>query len=129
MVIGARPFLIAYNVNLATNDLHVAKEIARDVREKGDGLRSVKALGFELKDKNQVQVSMNLTVFQIIGMLEAFNFVRAEAAKREDQIAESELIGPVPKEALTEALCDLLSLKGFGPKQIVEIQQAAQDGN
>jgi glutamate formiminotransferase len=125
-VIGARPFLIAYNVNLATSDLAIAKEIARATREKGGGLRSVKALGFELKDKALVQVSMNLTDFQVNGMLEAFNFVRVEAEKRGVKIAGSELIGLVPLQALTKAVGDSLMLEGFNARQIVEMQLAAE---
>jgi glutamate formiminotransferase / 5-formyltetrahydrofolate cyclo-ligase len=125
--VGARPFLIAYNVNLATNDLHAAKEIARVTREKGGGLRAVKALGFELADKGMVQVSMNLTDFQVTGMLEAFNFVRAEAGKRGVQVAGSELVGLVPLEALTRLASSSLLLEGLSSKQIVEMQVAADD--
>ncbi len=125
-VVGARPFLIAYNVNLATNDLRVAKEIARVTREKGGGLPSVKALGFELADKGIVQVSMNLTDFHVTGMLGAFNYVRAEAEKRGVQVVGSELIGLVPLGALTQLVSETLKLEGFGSEQIVEIQLAAK---
>ncbi len=124
-VVGARPFLIAYNVNLATNDLRVAKEIARVTREKGGGLPSVKALGFELADKGIVQVSMNLTDFHVTGMLDAFNFVRGEAEKRGVQVVGSELIGLVPLGALTQLVSETLKLEGFGSEQIVEMQLAA----
>jgi glutamate formiminotransferase len=101
-VIGARPYLIAYNVNLATGNLQVAKDIARTIREKNGGLKSVKAKGFMLHEKNIAQVSMNLTDFTVTGMLTAFNTVKAEAEKRGVQVLESELIGLVPLEALTQ---------------------------
>lgn len=127
-VIGARPFLIAYNVNLATADLRLAKEIARTIREKGGGLRCVKALGFELRDKGIVQVSMNLTDFNINGMLEVFNFVRAEAEKRGVAVAGSELIGLVPLAALIKTVGDALMLEGLSVKQIVEMQLISESG-
>lgn len=124
-VVGARPFLIAYNVNLATSDLRVAKEIARVTREKGGGLPSVKALGLELADKGIVQVSMNLTDFHVTGMLKAFNYVRAEAEKRGVEVVGSELIGLVPLGALTQLVGETLKLEGFGTEQIFEMQLAA----
>jgi glutamate formiminotransferase len=126
-VVGARPFLIAYNVNLATKDLKVAKEIARVTREKGGGLPSVKALGFELADKGIVQVSMNLTDYHVTGLLGAFNYVRAEAEKRGVAVAGSELIGLVPLEALTQLVGEALTLNGFNSEQIVEMQLAVKD--
>lgn len=119
-VIGARPFLIAYNVNLATGKLSVAKEIARTIREKNGGLKSVKAKGFMLHEKNLAQVSMNLTDFTVTGMLAAFNTVKAEAEKRGVQVLESELIGLVPLEALTQIASQALQLPGLGPQQVIE---------
>ena len=126
-VVGARPFLIAYNVNLATDDLQIAKDIARVTREKGGGLLAVKALGLRLADKGIVQVSMNLTDYQVNGMLEAFNFVRKEAEKRGVSVAGSELIGLVPLDALAKMVRESLLLDGFTSKQIVEMQLMAED--
>jgi glutamate formiminotransferase len=125
-VVGARPFLIAYNVELAMNDLKIAKDIAKVTREKGGGLPTVKALGFALEDKGIVQVSMNLTDFHVTDMLRAFNHVRAEAEKRGVQVVGSELVGLVPLEALTQLVGEVLQLEGFSSKQIVEMQLAAQ---
>lgn len=127
-VVGARPFLVAYNVNLATSDLQVAKDIAKVTREKGGGLPSVKALGFALHDQGIVQVSMNLTDFNMTGMLTAFNYVRAEAEKRGIQVVGSELVGLVPLEALAQIARDVLQLDGFSSDQVVEmqLQQAMQ---
>lgn len=127
-VVGARPFLIAYNVNLRTNDLQVAKEIAKVTREKGGGLPTVKALGFALEDKGIVQVSMNLTDFNITGMLAAFRHVKAEADKRGVEVIGSELVGLVPLQALTQLAQQALMLDGFSSAQIIEEQLAAHKG-
>ncbi len=121
-VIGARPYLIAYNVNLATSDLAIAKEIAATVREKNGGLKSVKAKGFLLREKNIAQVSMNLTDFTVTGMLTAFDTVKAEANKRGVQVLESELIGLVPLEALTQLATHALKLPALNAQQIVEMK-------
>lgn len=121
-VIGARPFLIAYNVNLATSDVQIAKDIARVVREKGGGLPTVKALGFELKDRGIVQVSMNLTDFNVTGLWQAFNAVKAEADKRGVAVLESEIVGLVPLEALTQLTAQVLRLPAFSANQVVEIK-------
>ena len=121
-VIGARPFLIAYNVNLANCELQVAKEIARVVREKGGGLKSVKANGFFLREKNLAQVSMNLTDFNITGMLTAFETVKVEAEKRGAQVVESELVGLVPLEALTQLAAQALKLPALNASQVVEMK-------
>ncbi len=121
-VIGARPYLIAFNVNLATSDLQIAKEIARTVREKNGGLKSVKANGFMLREKNLTQVSMNLTDFNVTGMLTAFDTVQAEATKRGVTVIESELIGLVPLEALTQLAAQALHLPALQPSQVVEMK-------
>jgi len=121
-VIGARPYLIAYNVNLATSDLRIAKEIAATIREKNGGMPSVKAKGFMLHEKNIAQVSMNLTDFTVTGMLAAFNAVKAEAARRGVEVVESELIGLVPLEALTQIAAQALMLPGLSAQQVVEMK-------
>lgn len=121
-VVGARPFLIAFNVNLATNDLQIAKDIAKIVREKSGGLKSVKALGFELKDKGIVQVSMNLTDFNVTGMLTAFNAVKAEAEKRGVRVVESELIGLAPLDSLLQVVAQALQLPQLCAQQVFEMK-------
>ena len=121
-VIGARPFLIAYNVNLATDNLQIAKDIAATIREKNGGLPSVKAKGFMLREKNIAQVSMNLTDFTVTGVLTAFNTVKAEAEKRGVQVLESELIGLMPLEALTQIAAESLKLPGLSANQVLEMQ-------
>jgi glutamate formiminotransferase len=121
-VIGARPFLIAYNVNLATSDVQIAKEIAKVVRERGGGLPGVKALGFELKDRDIVQVSMNLIDFQVTGILKAFQTVKAEAEARGVAVLESEIIGLVPLEALTQLAAQTIKLPVLNVSQVVEMK-------
>ncbi len=124
VAVGARPFLIAYNVNLETNDLKIAQDIAKITREKGGGLPSVKALGFALEDKGIVQVSMNLTDFNVTGMLTAFQHVRAEAEKRGVRVVGSELVGLVPLEALAQIAREALQLDDFNSQQVVEVKLA-----
>lgn len=121
-VIGARPFLIAYNVNLATSDVQIAKEIAKVVRERGGGLPGVKALGFELKDRGIVQVSMNLTDFNVTGILKAFETVQTEAEQRGVPVLESEIVGLVPLEALTQLAAQTLKLPSLNVSQVVEMK-------
>lgn len=119
-VIGARPFLIAYNVNLATDNLSVAKAIASLIRERNGGLASVKAKGFMLHEKKIAQVSMNLTDFTVTGMLTAFETVKREAEKRGVQVLESELIGLVPLDALTQIAAQALQLPSLSSQQVIE---------
>ncbi|MGC9167107.1 MAG: glutamate formimidoyltransferase [Thermoplasmata archaeon] len=119
-IIGAREFLIAFNVNLNTNDLDVAKKIARSVREKSGGLKNVRALGFQLKDKNQVQVSMNLINYKQTGMYKAFELVRLEAERRGVLISNSEIVGMIPLDSLRRTVNFYLRLNNFKNDQILE---------
>jgi len=100
--IGARPLLIAFNVNLASRDLHAAKAIARTIRQSTGGLPSVKAMGVELPDRGLVQVSMNLTDFRVTSPRRAFEAVKQEADRLSIEIVESELVGLAPSAALSE---------------------------
>ena len=97
--IGARPILIAYNVNLASNRLGVAKRIASIIRESGGGLSYVKAMGVQL-DHGIVQVSMNLTKYRETSMLTVFDAIAREAAVDGVRVLESEIVGLVPADAL-----------------------------
>lgn len=118
--IGARQVLIAYNVNLATANLDVAKKIARQVRGKDGGLSAVKALGFELKDRGIVQVSMNMVDYKVSQLFKAFELIRTLAEEQGIQIAESEIVGLVPQEALIDSAEFYLRLHGFKKDQILE---------
>jgi glutamate formiminotransferase len=102
-VVGARRFLIAYNINLATPDVTIAKAIARKIRESSGGLPHVKALGLYLASRNQAQVSMNLTDYEITPLHVAFRAVEQEALAHDVEIAGSELIGLIPRRALRMA--------------------------
>lgn len=124
-VIGARKFLIAFNVNLATGDLAVAKAVARKVRESSGGLRCVKAIGVPLESRGLVQVSMNLTDFETTGMAEAFEAVRREAAALGADVAGSEIIGLVPRRAWEQAAGKLMAAENYSPGRLLENQMEA----
>jgi len=123
-VIGARMPLIAFNVNLATPRLDLAKAVARSVRESSGGLPYVKALGVPLEDRGIAQVSMNLTNFHETSIRRAFEAVRAEAARHGVAVLESEIVGLVPRAALDGTSSEDLQLAGFTDGQILEIRLA-----
>ena len=116
-VIGARKFLIAFNINLNTADLEVARRIARKIRASSGGLPAVKALGLRLESRGQAQVSTNLTDFEVTPLCAVVEAVRTEAAQCGVRIASTELIGLIPRAALaTQGGCDL----GIREDQILE---------
>jgi glutamate formiminotransferase/glutamate formiminotransferase/formiminotetrahydrofolate cyclodeaminase len=119
-VVGARPVLVAYNVNLQTRDLTVAKAIAKTIRYSNGGLPSLKALGIELGSRRLVQVSMNLTNFEETPIHAAFEAVKREAEQRGVQIAGSEVIGLIPRRALDLASAYFLKLERFDLTRILE---------
>jgi glutamate formiminotransferase len=119
-VIGARMPLIAYNINLATDRLDVAKKIAAAVRHSSGGFRYVKAMGVALADRGIVQVSMNLTNFEKTPMHRVFDAVRREAERHGVSILESEIIGLTPEAALVAAAEHYLQLQRFSASQILE---------
>jgi len=119
-VIGARMPLIAYNINLATSRLDVAKKIAAAIRMSSGGLRFVKAMGIPLEDRGIVQVSMNLTNYEKTPMYRVFDLVKREAARYGVQVLESEIVGLVPSAALTQTAEYFLQLEGFSSGQILE---------
>lgn len=120
-VIGARMALIAYNVNLATDRLDVAKKIAASVRQSSGGLRFVKAMGVALTDRQIVQVSMNLTNFEKTPVFRVFELVKREAARYGVSVLESEIVGLIPAAALTASAAWYLQLEDrFSADQILE---------
>jgi len=119
-VIGARMPLIAYNINLATNRLDVAKKIAAAIRHSSGGFRFVKAAGFMLDDRGIVQVSMNLTNHEKTPIFRVFEVVKREAARYGVQVLESEIVGLVPAAALHAAAEYYLQIEGFKPDQVLE---------
>ncbi|MFO0278775.1 MAG: glutamate formiminotransferase, partial [Planctomycetota bacterium] len=125
----ARKFLIAYNVNLATEDVQLAKDIAKAVREKDGGFKKVQAMGFFLDDKKLAQVSMNLLDFETTSLRTVFDRVQELAAQRGVQVAESELVGLAPAAAIDAALARHIKLPRFAAReQVVEAKLAALGG-
>jgi len=120
VIVGARRFLIAFNINLQTSDLQIAKEIARAIRTSSGGLPAVKALGMPLLSRNLVQVSMNLTDFEKTGLHTIYTEVARQAAERGIGIAGSELIGLMPRSAMEQAAAAFLKLESFDSQRIVE---------
>jgi glutamate formiminotransferase len=119
-VVGARMPLIAYNVNLNTADIGIAKKIAGKIRERGGGLPTVKALGFEIKERGIVQISMNLTNYHITSIWRAFEEVEKEANALGVEVLGSEIVGTVPMEALVSCADHMLKLENFKHDQILE---------
>lgn len=120
VAIGARPFLIAYNINLATKDLAVADRIAKAIRHLSGGFRYVKAMGVELADRGIVQVSINMTNFRKTPLHRVFDCVHAEAERHGVSIVGSEIVGLSPAEALFAAAEHYLRLEGFSAEQVLE---------
>jgi glutamate formiminotransferase len=119
-VVGARMPLIAYNVNLATDRLDVAKKIAAAVRQSTGGLRFVKAMGIELADRKIVQVSMNLTNYEKTPIFRVFELVKREAARYGVQVLESEIVGLVPSAALMASAAWYLQIDTFSDDLVLE---------
>ena len=118
--VGARMALIAFNINLATDRLDVAKKIAAGIRHSSGGFRFVKAAGFKLEDRGVVQVSMNLTNYEKTPIYRVFETVKREAARYGVTVLESEVVGLIPSAALTKAAEFYLQLEGFKPDQVLE---------
>jgi glutamate formiminotransferase len=127
VAVGARKFLIAYNVNLATKDVQVAKDIAKAVREKDGGFAKVQAMGFFLDDKQLSQVSMNLLDYEVTSIRTVFDKVAELSRQRGVEVAESELIGLAPAAAIDEALARHIRLPAFDAlQQVVERKLAGR---
>ena len=126
-VIGARMPLIAYNINLNTDRVDVAKKIAAAIRHSSGGFRYVKAAGFKLEDRNLAQVSMNLTNYEKTPIFRVFELVKREAARYGVSILESEIVGLIPASALNAAAEYYLQIAGFKSDQILENKLKAAD--
>jgi len=118
IVIGARKYLVAYNVNLDTKDIEIAKKIAMKVREKDGGLPGVKALGFEVG--GYTQVSMNLVDFEKTNFDEAYRAIETEAKKHKVDIRSSEIYGMIPLEALIRSVKTSFKTVNFKSDQVLE---------
>jgi glutamate formiminotransferase / 5-formyltetrahydrofolate cyclo-ligase len=118
VAVGARSFLVAFNANLDTDDVEVARAVAGEVRERDGGLPGVKALGLEVEGR--AQVSMNLTDLERTSIPTAFEAVRRSAERRDAKVESTELVGLVPLAAVLEAARDYLTLPELGAKQVLE---------
>jgi len=118
--VGAREFLIAFNVNLATNDISIAKNIAKAVRHSSGGYRFVKAMGFEIKEKGIVQVSMNMTNYKKTPLFRVFETVKREAARYGVNVLSAEIVGMIPLEAMVDICSFYLQLDDFKAEQVIE---------
>lgn len=120
MAIGARPFLVAFNVNLDTQNLEIADRIAKNVRHISGGLRYVKGMGVALEDRKQVQVSMNLTNFEKTPIHRVFELIKLEASRYGVSVVGSEIIGLVPMAALVDTASWYLRTEDFSMEQVLE---------
>lgn len=119
-VVGARMPLIAFNINLGTSDVTIAKRIAKLIRESSGGLKNVKAIGVMLKAKNLAQVSINMINHRETSLYRVFEMVKIEAARYGVPVVGSEIIGLVPAEALLDAAEYYLKLNEFSHRQVLE---------
>jgi len=120
IAVGARPFLIAFNVNLRTTDVLIARTIARSVRARHGGLPFVKALGFELSSRGLVQVSMNIVNYEVTGVTQAYEAVRSEAERTGVEIVSAEIVGLIPEKALDRDAEYFQKLENFSEDKILE---------
>ena len=120
LVTGSRFPLIAFNANLRTTDLEIARKIARAVRHASGGYHSVRAMGFALEEKGMVQVSMNLINFTKTPIHRVLETIRSEAAAHGVAVAETEIIGPLPLDAVEEIIRFYLQAHTFKIDQILE---------
>lgn len=120
VAVGARMPLVAFNVNLATNDLEIANKIAKNVRHLSGGLRYCKAIGIDLEERGIVQVSMNMTDFTKTPLYRAFELVKIEAKRFGVSVVGSEIIGLVPMDALIGTAEYYLGVEAFSYDQVLE---------
>jgi glutamate formiminotransferase len=119
--VGARKFLIAFNVNLGTSDLETARRIARAVRASSGGLGCVKAIGLALEDRGLTQISMNLVDYEKNALYRVVEMIRFEARRWGVKIVETEVYGMIPAAALIDSAAYYLQMADFDSKQVVEL--------
>jgi len=128
-VVGARRFLVAYNVNLNTDDLAVAQAIAGALRASGGGLTHCKAIGLALKERGMVQVSVNIVDYEKNPLYRVTEFVRTEARRWGVEVAETEIYGMLPAAALIDSAAYYLQAVGFDPAQAIELKMLEMMGD
>jgi len=120
--IGARPILIAYNINLDTDDVQVARQIAAAIRTSSGGLPAVKAMGLLLSHRRVAQVSINLTDHEVTALHDVFKAVKQEADRRGVTVLDTEIVGMVPARALIASGVQALRLAGFRLDQVLDFR-------
>jgi glutamate formiminotransferase len=120
VIVGARKVLIAYNINLRTQNVAIAKDIAKTIRASSGGLPGIKALGLPLASRGLVQVSTNITDYELTSVFTVYSAVERLAAAHGIEIEESELIGLIPRKALEATAAEFLKLSGFRPQRVIE---------
>jgi glutamate formiminotransferase len=120
VAVGAREYLIAFNVNLGTKNIEIANKIAKAVRHINGGFRYVKAIGVELKEKGMVQVSMNLTNYKKSPIFRVFETIKREAARYGVPVVNSEIIGMIPSKAAIDTMIWYLQLDDFDENRVIE---------
>ncbi len=128
-VIGARKFLIAFNVNLATRDVQVARSIAQAVRASGGGLCHVKGIGLSLEKQGSTQVSLNIVDYEKNALYRVLELIRMEAKRWGVSVAETEVYGMVPAAALLDSVAYYMQLSGFQRTQVIELAMLALKEN
>ena len=119
-VVGARQFLIAYNINLSTSDVNIAKKIAGSIREAKGGYKYCRAMGVMIEDRNMAQVTINMVDYTGTPLHRVFETVKSEAARYGVTVIGSEVVGMVPLQALIDTADFYLRLEGFDRKQVLE---------
>ena len=119
-VVGARPFLVAYNINLGTSDVSIAKKIAQTIRAAKGGYVNCRAIGLMLDDRGIAQVSINMTDYTATPLHRVFETVKSEAARYGVNVVGSEIIGLTPMQALVDAACFYLRVEDFKREQVLE---------
>ncbi|HKY42441.1 MAG TPA: glutamate formimidoyltransferase [Pyrinomonadaceae bacterium] len=122
IAVGARPILIAFNVILRSNEIDIARQIARKIRARNGGPPFLKALGFRLQTRSLVQVSMNLVNYEVTGMAVAYDAVQREAALLGVEIESAEIVGLIPRTALDRDAAYFTKLENFSESKILEHQ-------
>ncbi|SMG20168.1 glutamate formimidoyltransferase [Dethiosulfovibrio salsuginis] len=121
-VIGARKFLVAFNVNLNTTDVEIAKTIGKRVRSSGGGFTAVKGIGLALEDKGMVQVSMNIVDYDKTAIYRALEFIRMEAARWGVTVNGTEVYGMIPIAAMLDSAAYYMQIDDFDPNQVLELK-------
>jgi glutamate formiminotransferase len=120
IIVGARPFLIAFNIELDTPDVKIAKRIAKEIRASSGGLPGIEALGFELTDPPRAQVSMNVRDFAQTSLAKVWREVETRAAAAGVRVLRGELIGLIPLDAALQVTAEALKLEGFTRDRVIE---------